>query len=287
MENRFIQYRIIEGKKRIVIINENGTIINRDPSKDELKCLKGIPREFYKIRRVGQSYTDKELLDYLIQFYEKYGRPPTKEDFTDNSGYPSFKTYQRHFKSWSNALKLVGLDVDSMVKKGVLETKQQIGRFGEILIRDHFDNPSIDLAGKNCNSPCDGICPNDKNYDVKSSGLRDDVRYIFGINNKHKDEIEIYYLLGFNKDYTKLDYGWRIPGEIVEKDLFYVGLNERSRTKFTVYNMEEYDITEKLREILDKYGYFEKIRNYRKARDKGMTIYEYDKQLYDGCIITE
>ena len=49
--------------------------------------------------------------------------------------------------------------------------------------------------------------------------------------------------------------------------------------------MKQYDITKELRGVLVKYGYFEKIKNYIKAKEKGLTIYEYDKQLYDGCII--
>jgi hypothetical protein len=262
-----------------VIVDEDGKVINNNPTKEELKGLEKEPKENYKIRRA--QYTEKELLDILRQFYEKYGRPPTVGDFRYNSEYPSISTYISYFGSWSAALKLVGLDVDSMVKKGIVETENQKARFSEIIIRDNFDNPSIDLAGENCLSPCDGICPNGKTYDVKSSKLYD-THYAFSTKNKHKDEIEIYYLLGFNEDYTKLDYGWRIPGEIIESDNFYIGLNPSH--EFDVEDMEKYDITDELREILIKNGYFEKIENYRKAREKGMTIFEYDKQLYDGCI---
>jgi hypothetical protein len=176
-----------------------------------------------------------------------------------------------------------------MVKKGIVETEDQKARFSEIIIRDSFDNPSVDLAGENKCSSCDGICPNGKIYDVKSSKLHKIVDYGefygFYMINKHKDEIEIYYLLGFNKDYTKLEYGWRIPGEIVESGTFYIRIN--SYYEFNVENMKQYDITDELREILIKYGYFEKIKNYRKAKEKGLTIYEYDKQLYDGYIIAE
>ena len=201
------------------------------------------------------KYTNKQLLQYLIQFYEKYGRPPVAADFINNPEYPSFVTYQDRFGSWSNALKLVELDVESMVKKGIVETSDQKARFSEIIIRDHFDNPSIDLAGENCNNLCDGICPNGKTYDVKSSKLYTEHKYyFFNTRNKYKKEIEIYYLLGFNEDYTELEYGWRIPGEIAEKDSFYVG--SASQARFNIDNMEEYDITGELREVLTKYGFF-------------------------------
>jgi hypothetical protein len=247
--------------------------------KDDIYFKRGDRRSEH---RGAQSYTKEQLLWYLIQFYEKYGRPPGQNDFTNNSEYPSFMTYRNYFGSWSAALKLVGLDVESMVKKGIIETIEQKRRFGEMIIRDHFKEYSIDLAGENCRSHCDGICPNGKNYDVKSSRFyKDYKRYEFGIKNKYKDEIEIYYFLAFNEDWTKLNYGWRIPGEFVASSAFTVGTN--LGYEFTVDNMEEYDITDELRKILDKYRYFEKIENYRK--EKGLTIYEYDKQLYDGCII--
>ena len=60
---------------------------------------------------------------------------------------------------------------------------------------------------------------------MKSSKLYKDLSrsyYDFHIYNKYKGEIEIYYLLGFNEDYTKLKYVWRIPGEITERDRFIV-----------------------------------------------------------------
>ncbi len=230
-----------------------------------MKGLKGFPKENYKIER-RKKYTDEELLRYPIQFYEKYGRPPTKEDFKSNPEYPNCQTCVNRFGSWINFLKLTGFDVDTMVKNGVIENEYQKGRFGEIIIRDHFKRHPIELAGENHNSPCDGICPSGKSYDVKSSKLGHERKYWdFHTNNKYKEEIEIYYLLGFNEDWTKLEYAWRIPGEIVEKDHFSIWLNSWSRSKFTVKNMKEYDITDKIRDVLRKYGFFNKVKNGAKS----------------------
>ena len=206
-----------------------------------------------------KQYTDKELLDCPIQFIKEYGKIPTRDDFDNNPGYPSASVCVKRFGNWSKYLKLVGLDVESMVKRGIVETTDQKRRFSEMIIRDNFDNPSVDLAGENQNSLCDGICPNGKTYDVKSSSLgKQRNRYTFGTENKYKEEIEIYYLLGFNKDWTKLDYGWRIPGEIVESSRFYVGFN--SNYEFNIESMKQYDITEKLREVLNKYDFFNKLK---------------------------
>jgi hypothetical protein len=158
---------------------------------------------------------------------------------------------------------LVGLDVESIVKKGVLVTNLQKGRFGEIIVRDHFKGHPVDLAGENNRSPCDGICPNGKTYDVKSSILHTDYGgyYHYGNCNKYKDKIEIYYILAFNKNYSKLEYAWRVTGwEVIEKDYFDVYVNSHSRAKFTIENMKEYDITDKIRDVLEKYEFFNKVK---------------------------
>ncbi len=186
------------------------------------------------------EYTDDELLDILRQFYNETGRIPVGNEF----GIPGTATYRRRFRSWSNALKLVGLDNDTMVDKGILDNCDRKARKAEIIVKDHFKNSSIDLSGDNKNSPFDGICPNGKLYDVKSSSLLEHkgwLYWLFNIKNKHRKNIEIYYFLAFNIDYTKLEYAWRIPEEMTENDKdFYVGV---SRAKS---DMKEYDITDKL-----------------------------------------
>lgn len=194
-------------------------------------------------RIVTPKYTDEELLNSLIQFYNETGRVPIENEF----GIPSCTTYQRRFGSWSNALKFVGLDVDTMVKKGILDTVDQKARKAEIMVRNHFKNNPIDLSGYNKLSPCDGICPNGKTYDVKGSSLLEYkgwLYWLFNISNKHKEKIEIYYFLAFSIDYTKLKYAWRVPGEMVKKD-FYISVSRAES------DMKEYDITNKL---LDSIG---------------------------------
>lgn len=241
-------YRIIDGKPRWVIIDDNGNIINKNPAKGELKGLeKEIRKPYDTLRGKRRKYTDEELFGYLRRFYDENGRIPVKRDFDiGDPRYPSSNSYVTHFGSWSSVLKLIKLDVESMVEQGVLETCQQKARLTEMMVRDHFEKNPIDLARENQNNPCDGICPNGKFYDVKSSKF-DGMKWHFNAGNKHKDEIEIYYFLAFNEDWTKLEYVWRVPGEIVEKDYFYVGL-KNSGWEFTIDDMEKYDITCKFKD---------------------------------------
>lgn len=208
-----------------------------------------IKREKY------EKYTDDELLNYPKDFAEKNGKPPTTGDFTNSPKYPSVVAYQKRFGSWSNMLKMAGLDLDTMTKNEIIETNNQKGRFAEICVIQHFVQHPIDLAVENHNSPYDGICPNGLIYDVKSSSLHNIGNYYeFGIRkqyNKEIEKIEIHYLLAFNEDYTVMMHAWRIPTlDIIHKDTLYIGYNPWSHAEFTVENMKKYDITEKIREGL-------------------------------------
>lgn len=44
-------YRIIEGKGKWVVVNENGRIINKNAKKEELKLLQKDKLKFYKYMR--------------------------------------------------------------------------------------------------------------------------------------------------------------------------------------------------------------------------------------------
>lgn len=236
-------------KPRTVIIDENGNVVNRNPTDKELKGLKKELRtsQDTKKGKILCGHTEGSLLKCLIDFTDKNGRPPTVKDFSNNFAYPSIRPYIDHFGSWSAALKKVGLDDESIIKKGVVKTNDQKARLAEILVRDHFEKNPVDLAGENKLSPCDGICPNGKFYDVKSSKLHVGKYHVFIARNKHKDKIEIYYFLAFNEDYSKLMYVWRVPGELVEKNHFYIGMSPKC--EFDIEDMEQYDITDKFRRI--------------------------------------
>src|SRR3990167_9993652 len=63
------------------------------------------------------NLTDEELLEFLIKFYTENGRAPITADFKNNYKYPNYQVYIKRFGSWQKALKLVGLDIDSIVRK--------------------------------------------------------------------------------------------------------------------------------------------------------------------------
>jgi len=246
------------------------------------------------------NMTDEEVLNYLIQFYEINGRPPSENDFKYDPRYPSFGTYVNRFGSWQRALKLTGLDTDSLVKKGIIDTEIQKGRLGELFIKDHYDEiGAIDLSGMNCLSHYDGICPDGYRYDVKCSHLRK-THWAFHINNSYIEEIEYYYLIAFNDDWTDLLYAWRIPSSDFLKDFdkgyIYVGIN--SNWEYNVENMNKYLITKKVRPIFEKW--LNNIKNQDNSkevivRESRILLQKYvetkkqkigyDKRYYDGYFL--
>lgn len=312
---KFKSIRWIDGKKRNVIVDICRNIINRDPTKEELKCtrpelsrkeiynneeyykeflrckrecLLGILRKFERdegrspiendfignpkypsysmyVKMFGTwnsaldmagltvnyitNATNEELLGCLIQFYDKEGRIPTENDLKHNPKYPSYIVYCRRFGSWQSTLKLLGLDTDSMSRKGIIETKNQKARLAEICVLRHFTEKAQDLSGENyTNHPYDGICPKNQTYDVKSSKLYNGKYYNFDLRNVHRDEIEWYFLLGFNEDYTKLERTWRIPAlDFIDKDYILIGIV--GGHTYNLENMKEYEITEKIKYI--------------------------------------
>lgn len=98
-------WRFVDGKARWIIVDENGDIINRNPTKEELRYLKN---EIYTIKK-RQKYTDEELLEILRKFQIEEERPPTTGDFDNNQKYPGVSTYILRFGSWNKAIEMVGL----------------------------------------------------------------------------------------------------------------------------------------------------------------------------------
>lgn len=166
-----------------------------------------------------------------------------EKNFTNNRGYPGRSIYCKRFGSWSNALKLVELDVDSMVRKRIIETEKQKARLFELYVKEHFIEESIDLSGKNCCSYFDGICPKGHTYDAKSRALFNGLYWSFYLDKI----VDFYYLGAFDKDYNKLLYVWRITGDFIVKSRLYIGIG--SNYMYNVKNMKEYDITEKFEGI--------------------------------------
>jgi len=295
--------RLIDGKPRRVVIDEEGNITNRQPSKEELKGLEWayhqgkqgcIPvytdeellnylKKFYYdngrapkrrefeihpdypgkttyCRRFGswknalekagildkmehvRIYTSEEISDSLFQFYETYGQIPKYNDFRNGAMSIHASTILRRFGTWNNALKTVGLDPDTLIKKGIgVNNSNNKGRRFELYVGESFNEIYEDLSGKNHKSSLDGICPNGLLYEAKSSSF-DRGCWDYHFYNSEKERVRWYYLGAFDAYFEKLLYVWRVPSDVIVGERLYVGLTKRSQ--FNVENMKRYEITD-------------------------------------------
>ena len=55
-------------------------------------------------------YTKEELKEILIDLYEETGKVPTRRQLNKDKSLPSDMAYRRHFGSWGNALRSIGLE---------------------------------------------------------------------------------------------------------------------------------------------------------------------------------
>ncbi len=103
-------WRLIYRKPKLVIVDETGKIINRNPTKEELKDIQIEQcNKSRELKNYSPKYTNEELLEYLKQFYKENGRIPMHTDFANNPFYPHYDTYRTRFGSWNKSLDMVGL----------------------------------------------------------------------------------------------------------------------------------------------------------------------------------
>ncbi len=173
-KNRFTSVRVIEGKLRKIIVDKNGDIINRNPSKEELV---GIEKERYKLSR-KERYTNEELLGYLRQFYKENGRVPKKLDFNNNPKYPNYSTYFKYFGSWNKSIELTGLwderDLSRYTNEELLGYLRQF----------YKENGRVPIVADFDNNP---KCPGPKIYWTRF-GSWDNALDIIGLLDKRKRE---------------------------------------------------------------------------------------------------
>lgn len=182
--------------------------------------------------QVNMDYTkvsDNKLIDILKRYYEENGEIPIVSGYKSwrKKGDPSVSTYFYRFGTWINALKLAGFNID-MSSYEVIK-----GRAAELLVLNQFKKTNaVDLSGRNHQSPFDGICPNDKNYDVKSSKLCKQSYYYdawkFDLRNTCRDRIDYYFMVGYDNNRVEMLHTWMIPSGVIEKKNALVILQTKS-----------------------------------------------------------
>lgn len=144
-------YRIIDGKPKWVIEDENRNIVDKDPINEQLKGLEKFPEKDGR-SNPKQKKSNSELLEYLRQFEKENGRIPTVNEFNENPRYPNGGIYFKKFGGWNNALNLARINIKS--KRRIVEivgrnsTREQLRIIDKDETVDH-SNTKCCKCGKN------------------------------------------------------------------------------------------------------------------------------------------
>lgn len=80
---------------------------NNEPSNLEL-CP--TPKDHFR----EHAWDQEELIRWLIQYADEFGRFPTSKECDEDKGMPHSSTFRRHFGSWSKALNSARLTNDTI-----------------------------------------------------------------------------------------------------------------------------------------------------------------------------
>ncbi len=238
-----------------------------------------------EINKEYLNVSNEEMINFLIKYYRETGKIPTKSQFNGgDSEYPHHNNYLHRFGSWTNALKIAGLDVDNLVKNNQINIdscESYKGRLFELTILKSFkNNGAVDCSSKNYQSPFDGICPKGYRYDAKSSKLQLISKYAkgwrFSIQNKNK-ELTQYYIFGaFDEHFKKLMFVWLVPNDFLRgRYAIVIMYNKTSRMeKYNIINKCNIDIFKEKEIIINNDITNKTIEvNFKKTQTKTLSEY--------------
>ena len=64
-----------------------------------------------KERPKNMPYSKNHLIELLLGWFEKYGRPPKSREIDGDAEMPNSRTYKNHFGSWNKALLESGIGI--------------------------------------------------------------------------------------------------------------------------------------------------------------------------------
>jgi len=269
-------YSIVNGKPRWIICDEEGNVINRNPTGEQLKIpiLGDIPRKCYKCGN-NSTYVDNSGR----KVWSKYYGDSNKKEW-DGKSWLCSNCYQKILNNLPNSYKNI---IKSMIKSrnGGLDIFSETGKglIGECIVANVLEIRSCDN--------CDVI----KNYDfhnhydidhgtilvygkygkidVKTSKLLENPagHYKWTFHSYGKIDCDHYVCIGFDKDRNNVDSVHIIPGDksiIVSDDICIYKYLDASRgskwSEFMVDHKKYNDVYHFILSNLDKCPIFENGR---------------------------
>lgn len=95
------------------------------------KFLSGAPKK----------YTDKQLIQMIVDWHIQTGKVPSGRDFQNSEGHPDPTTYRERFVTWNNAVVIAGLTPHAQYGKSFYENDRSLltpSLRYDVLSRDRF-----------------------------------------------------------------------------------------------------------------------------------------------------
>lgn len=242
-----IDRRKINRKYRKIIIDDENRIISENPKKEDLKCLPIYLPTIREILKLQEDECKKYLTEFIRHWKRKNGRVPREKDFNNNSGYPSYITFVRIFKTWNNAIREAGLQLHNR-GGGLLCTDEELLEHLIKWYEDRDEPPSREDFLHNSKYP--SFTPYNR-----FGGWQNSLK-ILGLDT---DSLVRRGIIKTNQQKARL-------GEIFVNN-FVIVIGLRTTYECNIENMKEYEITDEIRPIFEKW-----LENIKKQYNSKETL---------------
>lgn len=224
-----------------------------------------------------EDFQKNFLIDFLIYFYNEYGRQPNKDELDILKGFPSINIYINIFGSWENALKeAYGIQEENKIICDVCGRKINKNKIYEIcslkLCKSCYKNTEVEKSvkyNKNLNiidrfdfkrigelivlkhfGIEDKILSSNKGNDFihKEMGIvriknasenqRDDCVNNWMFNIRTKNQPNTYIFLGFSADKKSIKHVWIIPYKADYPKCFNISNSEKKLKEFKQFEVD-------------------------------------------------
>lgn len=270
-------YNIIDGKPRWIVIDEDGKIVSKSPTKELLKIsiLEDLPRKCNKCRN-NDTYVDNSGRKVWLRYYGENN----KEEW-DGKSWICNNCYHKILNNIPNSYKnIIKLMTNSRNKNLDISSETGKGLIGECIVANVFEIRSCN--GCNIIKNYDFHNPYDLDHgtiltygkygkiDVKTSKLLENPlgHYKWTFHNYGKIDCDSYICIGFDEFRNNVESVHIIPNDkniINANDIGiykYVDISRGSKwSEFMVDHKQYNDVYHFILSNLDKCPVFKKIEN--------------------------
>lgn len=129
-----------DGKVKYIYLEDIENMLNQIGEIELSKKCKNFLKISEEDKKENLTYTDNNLIEYLIKLNKELGRTPGQRDMENKKGYPSAMTYAKRFGSWNNALKKAGIAHNVISEYSKIQLIKLLKKKASVLGRAPYQN---------------------------------------------------------------------------------------------------------------------------------------------------